>query len=283
MIDQVTTEWGGRMVLWLATDGLPECESFFQQHAVDAIGINPARGYASNSLAPAAPFRATRGLIIVVVGKDFDITDISSFKDLELLVLSKPSGAVDVSAFPKLREFSADWHPAIKIAGSNTLTNLSLLGYGPKQRDLSELLSQTNLTSLELTRPHLRSLAGLNRLQDLRHLDISFMRGIDLRALEGLEKIESVALESCSQLENTASLGKLKSLRQIKINDCRAVPSISFVSDLPLLEDLRFVGTTVEDGNLEPLLRLKSAGFDDRGHYSHNSDEIDRLLATRAT
>ena len=64
------------------------------------------------------------------------------------------------------------------------------------------------------------------------------------------------------------------------------MPSLSFISELTALEHLSFVGTPVEDGDMEPLLqhpRLVAVGYDDKRHYSAKCEMVSRKLKKMRT
>lgn len=50
---------------------------------------------------------------------------------------------------------------------------------------------------------------------------------------------------------------------------------------MPNLEDFRFVGTEILDGNLSALMRLKFAGFLNKRHYSMTYEDLAKLHGHR--
>jgi len=73
----------------------------------------------------------------------------------------------------------------------------------------------------------------------------------------------------CPQITDHDHVSAIKSLKVLWFNHCGKVPSLRFLDALPDLEDFRFVGTEVLDGDLNPCLRIRSVGFFDKKSYSH--------------
>jgi hypothetical protein len=67
----------------------------------------------------------------------------------------------------------------------------------------------------------------------------------------------------------------------LRFNHCGETPNVKPIESMAALEEFCFVNTNVADGDLRPLLRLRSVGFLPKKHYSHTPEEINRLIAER--
>ena len=63
------------------------------------------------------------------------------------------------------------------------------------------------------------------------------------------------------------------------MSSCGNLASLAFLNKLLALDEFRFVKMEVLDGDLTPLLRLKSVGFIDKRSYSHTCAEVEAITA----
>jgi len=134
------------------------------------------------------------------------------------------------------------------------------------------------LETLELVQSPLSSLDGIEGFQSLRHLELAYMRVLQTLSALRTTKLESLFCEACPKLNDYAVLGELKRLRNLRLNRCAEIQNLEFLGGLALLEEFRFVGTRVRDGNLTQVLRLRSVGFDGKRHYSHTPRDVEAIL-----
>ncbi|KAA3611943.1 MAG: hypothetical protein DWQ01_07625 [Planctomycetota bacterium] len=95
-------------------------------------------------------------------------------------------------------------------------------------------------------------------------------------------QLETLDCQRCKRIRDHSAVRTVPSLQAVRFNGCGEIPTISFLNDMPNLEDFRFVNTNVLDGNLHSLLKLKSAGFFKKKHYSHTPEEVNEILAAKA-
>jgi len=97
----------------------------------------------------------------------------------------------------------------------------------------------------------------------------------DIKTLNA-QNIEFLLFENCKKVENFFEVAKFKNLKDLEIINCGAIPSISFIKDIPMLKHLKFVKTNVLDGNLFSCLLLDDAHTLAKKHYSHRPDQLPR-------
>ena len=124
------------------------------------------------------------------------------------------------------------------------------------------------------------SLRGAAKHAGLTHVGLAHMGKLEtLSDADRLPRLDVLECSGCGKLQEHAIMGQAKTLRILRLNRCGEVPNLGFLDGLPSLEEFRFVGTNVVDGDLSPLLRLRSVGFDRKRHYSHTPKQLDALLA----
>ncbi|WP_442637232.1 hypothetical protein [Rossellomorea marisflavi] len=207
-----------------------------------------------------------------------DIEGLYDIKSLKKLSIHVPGITLDLTRFPDLVDLDIEWNSKIKGLSSRTrLKELMLYNYRPKNKNLIELEEMLDLTSLIITLSNITSFEGCTSLGNLKRLELNYCRtALNLDELSSL-KLEEISIVNCKKFLNMDSLSKIKTLKKIMLEGCRKIPSIQFISEMPLLSYFAFVKTEVEDGNLTPLERLDYVAFDDKKHYSHSYSDFSDL------
>lgn len=271
---------GGRTTLHLDSDRLDQCLAYAKSHDIDRVAINAVRGYKLRDLEFLRRYTDIAELEIVFPpSPPFDISAIYCLKVLRLLSLSEPVVIV-LKRFSSLEVFRGIWCAGLDLSGCERLSQLRLSKYdGGKSRDLTGLPDMSQLVDLALVQARLSSLKGLGRFAGLRRLELAYMpKLLGLDGLSVLARLEVLECQNCPKLQDYPSVVGLPRLRSLRFNACGEIPTLRFLDELPDLEEFRFVNTNVADGDLRPLLRLKSVGFLPRKHYSHTPEELDAIL-----
>ena len=155
--------------------------------------------------------------------------------------------------------------------------NVSLNGYKTKSGNLKDFPSLPMLVDLGLIQANICSLEGISRFGALKRLELAY-----LSKLQWLDELAQLPLEvldcqNCKKLQRHEVVRELNSLRVLMFNDCGEIPTLSFLNEMPNLEEFRFVNTNIIDGSLRPLLRLKWVGFLPKKH-SHTPEQLDAIL-----
>lgn len=207
--------------------------------------------------------------------------------NLRGLVVDRPSKGIDFSCFPELEAYIGGWHVDNTNLRQESLSDLTLTAFNPRDHDLGVLRDLRGLVNLTLTRTTIQSLAGVEGLEDLRRLDIAYAPR--LSALSALQLsscgIRELGVSNAKSIEDYAPIASLAFLRRLSLTACAPMSSLDWVSPLERLSFLSFVDTNVDSGDLAPLLSLKSlryVGTLDKRHYSHKSEDINTLLSSAA-
>jgi hypothetical protein len=274
---------GGVSILWLDSGRIETSMEYLRESDVSSLGINAMRGFKLPSIDFIRHHPWVRKLNIVCPASGpYDLDPLYALGQLRSLYLSDPA-PLDLSRFGDLESFTGAWHSKLKLDGCSSLRSLSLRGYKSPSGDLSTLPPLPALVELSLSSSPIRSLNGLSRYNSLKRLELHKLSKLesigDATVLEGLEALDC---SSCKRFQDHEAVRVLKRLRVLGFDACTEIPSLSFLDEMPCLERFGFVDTNVKDGDLRPLLRLKSVGFFAKKHYSHTPEEVDRAIEARS-
>lgn len=276
---------GGPIAIWIESDRIEECMAYYKASDLSRIAVSPFMGYSLSDLEFLKDYPYVRGVELPTAGK-IDVSGLRYLAGLEVLRIAESREALDLAQFEQLTRVGAEWHPKLRITEDcRRLRVLGLRKYKPTSKDLSELAELPALEDLSIVQSPLTSIRGVGRYRKLKRLELSYLT--KLESIAGIEelsgsRLEILECEKCKKIRDHAAVRAVPSLRVVRFNDCGEIPSIGFLDDMPNLEDFRFVNTNVVDGDLRPLLRLKSVGFFKKKHYSHTPEEVDEILAASA-
>jgi protein phosphatase 1 regulatory subunit 7 len=264
----------GRIGVWLDSDCLDICLDYFRRNKLHGIAISPLDGFKLADLGFLARLPAVEHLVVLHA----DMINVSAINGLHLLrnlqMTGKPKQRIDIANLPALQELNIQWWPGLGLDGPlSQLRVLNLHGYRSKLEGVSGLPSLPALEDLELIQAPVLTLAGIDRFPGLRRLACYYLpklRNVDpVGAAFRDRALRTLEFGHCPKISDHASVGAINSLKVLWFNHCGKVPSLRFLDTLPALEDFRFVGTDVIDGDLNPCLRIRSVGFSDKKTYSH--------------
>ena len=266
----------------IESDRIEECMSYYKSQGLTRVSVSPLMGYSRLNLEFLKDYPFIRG-VSLPDASGIDINGLGFLEDsLEYLLVANNRQALDLGRFGKLKELRADWHSRLGITSAcRQLRILDLSKYKPSTKDLNELASLPKLEDLSIVQSPLTSINGIGRFYLLRRLELSYLTKLEsvagIKELSGSE-LEILECEKCKKIGDHASVRSVPSLRVVRFNDCGEMPSLGFLNGMPHIEDFRFVNTNVIDGDLRPLLRLKSTGFFKKKHYSHSPEEVDTII-----
>ncbi|WML48519.1 hypothetical protein RCG23_25415 [Neobacillus sp. PS3-34] len=196
---------------------------------------------------------------------------------LHVLFFGDPKTKVDVSKFHELQELYVDMNK--NVVGIKKCINLRVLKmwkYKPKTNDLTELSDLSKIEQLAMTQSTIISLTGISAFPKLLKLDLNFCSKLESikQISEGSQKIKELAIESCKNIKDFSEINTLKELEKLLFTDSGEIPSIRFIEELPQLKSFVFMGTTVEDGNLNPCIGLEYVAFTQKKHYTHKMKDF---------
>ena len=213
-----------------------------------------------------------------------DPTCLEGLSNLRGLHVESTKAGIDFSCFPELEAFFGKWHNDHRnLDQLQELRIVEIQTFHPKSKDMSDLADITRLDRLEIVRTNVRSLDGIETLEDLQILNIFY--GSKLETLEalsnGLPAMRELSLENCNKIEDYSPIAQVERLRRLKLSTCAAMLDLAWTKGMDYLDFFSFVETNVKNGNLSPLLdlpRLRYVGTVNRRHYSHKCEELIALL-----
>lgn len=265
---------GGRSAMWLSSDRLDACLRYFREHSIDTLIINTSRGFKSRDLSFLRDHPYVEDLEIVLpLRGSMDLTPLSALRSLKRLYLSD-AVPIDLSQFPLLGFFRGAWHKDLHLEGC-PLKDLGLRKYRAKTRDLTSLPPTPTLEALHFVDSDVLSLRGLAAFPHVRHAEFAYLPKVEsLEEVQTLRELEFLTFDTCRKLRDHAVVVALQKLKTLRFNECGPMATLSFLDSMPNLQEFRFVGTDVVDGDLHYLLRLASVAFTSKRHFSHKQRDV---------
>ena len=208
-----------------------------------------------------------------------------ALKDLKKLTINDIRREVDILEFPKLTTLYVNLECNIQnISFNNNITSLGVRLYKSKSKTFEEYQKLNNLAELRLTQTNLKDLSGIKNLTKLKYIELNYNRSLlDISELAECKNLEEIQMSNCKKIHNlTQTLENIPTLKKIILSDCGEIQNLEFVKKLPNLKFISFVGTKVISGDLNPIVGLEYAGFDNKKHYNYRNEQINPEFAKRA-
>ena len=242
---------------------LPNLEALWALHAAPDRRLDPA-------LLPTTMAALGVGRHLLVGRSQRDpVWRLAPLERLQALVLKScfPTDSVaPLASMPLLRSLTTDapggWS---KLAGLEGLEEVA--AEGPRVANLRSIGNWRRLRRLWLSGGPLASIDGIEHLESLESLDLRFIRIDDLTALAGLPNLTALRLKCLPHLRDLGPVGTLPGLRELAIDGAHErqwrmhLGSLSALRSASSLERLSISYTTVDDGDLSPLLELPNLRF----------------------
>jgi hypothetical protein len=218
-----------------------------------------------------------------------DIKDLRALQELSLLeyvgLEVKLIFDLDFNNFNNLKIIQLRWSKHYKnIFNVYPLEHLNITNY--PFEDLQILSNLNNLKNLQVTSTKLRTLKGVNKLINLKSIDLFKCNNLEsLDSVRELTSLEIIDLENCKKIDHLNQLRNMINLKTLLIDSCGKIESL-----LPLKECLSlrkiFLGgdTTIIDGDFKYLLQLpniKDFWFVNKKHYELKINEVQEILENR--
>lgn len=262
--------------LIIESDQIDKGMEFFHKNKLRGIVIASVHGYNLNNVNFLKNYPFIKHISISNIS---NIEGLYVLKQLESLYISGDKLKIDFKYFPNLKYLVIDWSPSLlNIDFCWKLESLSLNRFKPADKNLMRLANISHLRSLTITQSPITSLKGLDDFRQLEKLEINYCSKLEeICCLEGNnETLTALIFDHCKAIKNHEYVHIFRKLKILAYNNCGSIPSIKFIREMPSLEDFRFVGTDIIDGDISPCLGLKYAGFFDKKHYSHTSEQINK-------
>lgn len=210
-----------------------------------------------------------------------DLSVISELKDLEVLYLecNKVNKGPYFNELKKLKDVRVDWRPCFNSLFHNK--NIEVLRIDSfQEKDLSNFEVNSKLERLDLVMGPITSLKGVTSFPSLIKLMVYRCSKLtNINDINNLNLIE-LEIESCKKIENLEEVLNIKSLESLIIDKCNTMKNINGVSALTNLIKMTISETSIIDGNISELMKLKNTDvyIDNKKHYSHKLNEIRAII-----
>jgi internalin A len=226
----------------------------------DGLNLNYARGFVGGDLEFLDGRLGVRRLKLL----DRGVADLGPIARLassleELSVQAAADAEVDLAALPRLRVVAGEWSVIRNtLSGVEYLESVSTWRFD--EHDLHAFRDHFGLRRLTIKEaPYLESLSGIEDLHELSVLDVVLARKLsDLSDVAAISSsLRQFKLESCRAVSSLDDIEDLRELRVLGFSNCGDIASIVPLRSLAQLEELYAWGTTrIIDGDLSPLNQL---------------------------
>ena len=255
----------------------PQCLDLFHRGEIDGFALSPHAGFKGTDVSFLKDAPALKYLTIAN-NEHIDISPLPGLNNLRYLALHEIAQAVDLSDLERLEILRIDWHKKLILPASNCpIEELYLRSYRPQSKSLAELPAYPVLKKFELVLGNLESLDGIEALRSLEYAELSYLKQLKSINALGRTNIRTLFLDCCKKVKDYEALRACKNLKLLILNGQGDIPSLKLINDVPNLEELRFIKSTITDGDMTPLLNLKKAAFFKSNHYSHTPEQISQL------
>ncbi len=253
---------------------------FILKHNIKALCLNYAGGWQGDNINFLSDLKELNYFEII----DRNISDISGVNELNnlefLKIFTYCKTKIDFSNFPKLRKCIFEWRKGCEsLFDCRTLEHLFLVNYDGKNfRELSRL---KELRRLHLIDSKIEDISEIRLLTKMNYLELTRLKKLTLiDPLAELTSLESLSVDTCKGITDIEPLGKLSKLRELFLDNLGEINSLKVLASCRELEFLHFhESTKVLDGELgflQSLPRLYKIRFQNRRHYSHKWQELDK-------
>jgi hypothetical protein len=258
---------------------LPQTVEYIRTQGATQLYLNWQLGFTFKSL------RFLHGVEHLITGlemvvEQIDLEGIERCVNLRTLLFSDDlAQPIAFECFPNLAYCSIHWNKPYRHATfPPSLTELHIRAYQPQVGfNEASLRNLRQVTKLHLLQGSGQDLSLLHSCGPLTHLAIAYGRALtDISALAAhADTLQRVDLDKCKKISDFSPLGQLRKLQWLNLCDCKRIPSLSFVKQLPELAHFVFYGTVVEDGDLSFLQGLKQVAFTNKPHYSLKQQDFE--------
>jgi len=216
-----------------------------------------------------------------------NVRHLDSLKNLRGLRVQTPDCGIDFACFQELEVFIGDWHvDNCNLDQSQELRQMHTWHFKSRTKDLSEFASITRLERLAIAQTSIKSLDGLEMLEDLRWLEIANAPKLEtLKALSMHDSdIRELSFENAKKIESYAPIASIPKLRRLMLTGCAPMQNLKWTAGMIRLDMFSFVDTNVVGGDLSPLLdlpKLRYAGTLDKRHYNYKGAALNEILEAR--
>lgn len=205
--------------------------------------------------------------------KGSNIEGIYSLEKLEYFSFDAPIFKIDFSKLPNIKKLFCKYTKNLSnIQCLQKLEELQFVSFS--EDNLTTLSSLGSLQALYLIRGSFKSLNGVEKLFNLKRLDVSYNAELkDISSISSCPNLKILNIEKCKLLHDYNFLKSNQNIKELFVD---TLDSVSFISYMNELEKINF--WDCKDGDMTPLTKSKSLKqinfYPNKKHYTHTIEEI---------
>jgi Leucine-rich repeat (LRR) protein len=201
---------------------------------------------------------------------DYDVSFLKKLDTLRELTLNIiGDNEMDLSSLSSLEVLEVMWRKGLKgIEKCNRLTALQIVEFG--EDDLLRIANLKSILKLKIKTADITRLSGIEGMTGLESLLLANCR--KLKSIDSIVNLNlrTVEIVGCPKIADFRPLGRVPSLEELEITDCKDVSTISFVRNLGNLRKLKMLGNTnIVDGDILVAKNVSEVIYKKRKHYNH--------------
>lgn len=273
---KIVTAKDGYEALFIDSSRIDDCINFLLENNYKNITVNSFQGYSLKDLNFLSRLKDLVESVVIGENK-FDISIINTLHKLRYLgIADNKKDVIDLSNFPDLETLACDFSDRLKgLENANKLRSLTISNYRSKNNSLSKFPALISLEHLNLIKPNINSLQGIEKYTNLKRLEIYGASKLEyIVNISNLKSLEQISIEKSKNIKDYETLKDLSNLKKIMITESGDIKNLEFVRTLPNLEFISFWGTNILDGNISYCEGINYVGFDNKKHYTHKSEQF---------
>lgn len=211
---------------------------------------------------------------------DCEITDFTALYEADHIMAiysDSPKSELDLSYMQNLKELYIGWNKnVLNLNSCKQLEKVSLSGYRPKLKGVTELAILKNLRELTLVQSSIEHLEGISNLESLESLNLYYLR--NFKKLDEVStassSLKGIDIQNCPNIHSYEGLGALEFLEDLRIDSSREIPNLGFVKKMKNLNHICLWNTDVGDGDLSYLEAVRDVTFTEKKYYSHKMKDF---------
>jgi hypothetical protein len=246
------------------------------------LELNDGKGWKGENLDFLENLKHIKALTVIDLRLKF-IKGVNNLRELvKLDLVTYSSEKVDFNSFESLIDCTFEW-----IKGCDSLFESTSLKYlfinNYKGKNSNVFSNLINLEKLSIMNSSMENIDGLSDLNMLKALRLANLKNItSLKGIEKLTKLQELEIQRCKGISKIDDIFHLVDLKRLLLLDIGVINSLKGIGKLINLEEFLFYeSTNIADGDISPLLtlrRLKNISFQNRKHYTHKREEIQKIL-----
>jgi len=181
---------------------------------------------------------------------------------------------IDLSNLINLEQFSGSYLLVNNLERLVSLKTIALRKFN--KENLESLYKLNNIDTLDLTLSKIKSLSGIENLNNMQCLYLYYNRNLcDISALSLVKNtLKTLVIENCPKIMDFSVLNELEELEHLRLLGKNDIPDLSFLRNMKKLKTL-IISMNVVDGDLSLCLDIPYVFIQKgRKHYNYSDKHM---------